>query len=557
MNTSVRNPIDSAQIVSGLAEIARLLESEESRDARVRRVLELLDRLVPYECCALLVGPSKNAHLFTIPDPAATTRAALQSSLSDMLHVMEGNRDIEPSGTGSGHLVLPVIGADRIIGVLQVERNDTYDLQHVQLLSTVASQLGAYWGMVDLRDRERRAQDVINENEQRLRFMAETMPQKIFTAKPDGAVDYFNRQWMEFTGLSFEQIKDWAWTQFIHPDDVEENIRRWKHCVDTGDNFQLEYRFRRKDGIYRWHLSRAQAMRDAEGNVLLWIGSNTDIDDQKRTEETLHENEARLRTLADTLETQVRVRTKELEQRNTEVLRQSEQLRELSHRLIQTQDQERRHIARELHDSAGQVLTALGMNLARVVEHAKRNAPDLAKEAEESQQLVQQLSQEIRTTSYLLHPPLLDEMGLPEALRWYIQGLKERSRLDITLTIADDFGRLSDEMELVIFRLVQECLTNVHRHSGSKKATLRITRETESVSLEVKDEGNGISPQRLREIQSEGSGLGIRGMRERVRRLYGNMNVESNGGTIVSFRFPVPQHRAFKTREYNPNSLGP
>ena len=161
MTTSVRNPIDSAQIVSGLAEIARLLGPEEITDARVRRVLELLDRLVPYECCALLVGPSKNAHLFTIPDPAATTRAALQSSLSDMLHVMEGNRDIEPSGTGSAHLALPVIGAHRIIGVLRVERHNTYDLHHVQLLSTVASQLGGYLAMVELKDRERRAQEVL------------------------------------------------------------------------------------------------------------------------------------------------------------------------------------------------------------------------------------------------------------------------------------------------------------------------------------------------------------------------------------------------------------
>ena len=173
MKSSVRARIDSAQIVSGLAEIARLLGPEEITDARVRRVLELLDRLVPYECCALLVGPSKNAHLFTIPDPAATTRAALQSSLSNMLHVMEGNRDIEPSGTGSAHLVLPVIGADRIIGVLQVERHDTYDLHHVQLLSTVASQLGGYLAMVELKDRERRAQEVLRESESRLRMMSE------------------------------------------------------------------------------------------------------------------------------------------------------------------------------------------------------------------------------------------------------------------------------------------------------------------------------------------------------------------------------------------------
>ena len=173
MKSSVRDQMDSSQTASTFAEIAHLLESEESRDARVHRLLELLDRLVPNECCALLVGPSKNAHLFIIPDAPATTRAALQSSLSNMLHVMEGNREIKPSGAGSGHLVLPVIGADRIIGVLQVERHDTYDLHHVQLLSAVASQLGVYLAMVELKDRERRAQEVLHEKELRLRAMSQ------------------------------------------------------------------------------------------------------------------------------------------------------------------------------------------------------------------------------------------------------------------------------------------------------------------------------------------------------------------------------------------------
>ncbi len=166
--------MEFSQAASTFAEIAHLLESEKSRDARVHRVLELLDHLVPNECCALLVRPSsKDARLFIIPEAAAPARAAALSSLANMLHVMKGKREIEPSGTGSGHLVLPVIGADRIIGVLQVERHDTYDLHHVQLLSAVASQLGVYLAMVELKDRERRAQDVLRENESRLRAMSQ------------------------------------------------------------------------------------------------------------------------------------------------------------------------------------------------------------------------------------------------------------------------------------------------------------------------------------------------------------------------------------------------
>ncbi len=131
----------------------------------------------------------------------------------------------------------------------------------------------------------KRAQDGLRQSAERFRFLAESVPQKIFTALPNGEVDYFNRQWTEFTGLSFEQIRDWGWLQFIHPDDVEENVRRWQHSIDTGEPFHLEHRFRRADDVYRWHLSRAHAMRDAQGSVLMWIGSNTDIDDVKRAQE--------------------------------------------------------------------------------------------------------------------------------------------------------------------------------------------------------------------------------------------------------------------------------
>lgn len=134
--------------------------------------------------------------------------------------------------------------------------------------------------ITDITD-QKRAEIALRKSEESLRFMAESMPQKIFTATPNGDVDYFNQQWMEFTGLSFEQIRDWGWTQFIHPDDVAENVRRWQHSLDTGEPFQFEHRFRRVDGVYRWHLSRALPMRDENGAIKMWIGSNTDIHEQK------------------------------------------------------------------------------------------------------------------------------------------------------------------------------------------------------------------------------------------------------------------------------------
>ena len=136
---------------------------------------------------------------------------------------------------------------------------------------------------------EHRRAELLRQSWERFRILTETMPQIIFTAKPNGVVDYFNRPWTEFTGLSSESIENLSWTRFVHPADLEENLHRWQHCIDTGEPFQLEHRFRRSDGVYRWHLTRANALRDADGHVLIWTGSSTDIDDQKRSEDALKE----------------------------------------------------------------------------------------------------------------------------------------------------------------------------------------------------------------------------------------------------------------------------
>jgi PAS domain S-box-containing protein len=245
------------------------------------------------------------------------------------------------------------------------------------------------------------------------------------------------------------------------------------------------------------------------------------------------------RTLSERLDAEVRLRTQELQQRNVEVVEQSEMLRELSNRMLKTQDEERRRMARELHDSAGQIITALGMGMANIGQKVRQNPP-LAKALEENQDLLLQLNKEIRTMSYLLHPPLLDENGLSEAIRWYTQGLSERSGLNIEVTTSESFGRLDADMELAIFRIVQECLTNIHRHSGSRTATIRLSRRSDTVSVEVQDQGKGISEEKLAGMKGR-SGVGIAGMRERVRHYTGTLDILSNGnGTKIAVSLPIP-----------------
>jgi PAS domain S-box-containing protein len=296
----------------------------------------------------------------------------------------------------------------------------------------------------------------------------------------------------------------------------------------------------RKDGTTLEVSLTISPVKDSSGRVVGASKVARDITESKRIERALRQSEERLRELAQGLEGQVRIRTRELEQRNAEVLQQSEQLRGLSNRLVQTQDDERRRISRELHDSAGQILTALGLNLANISERARQSLP-VDKAAEDSQELVQQLTKEIRTLSYLLHPPLLDENGLSQAILWYVQGLMERSDLKIELDVVQDFGRLSAEMELSVFRIVQESLTNIHRHSESKTAIIRLSRRPDCVSLEIQDAGKGMSAERLAGMQGQRSGVGITGMRERIRYFGGTMSIQSNEkGTKISVKLPVP-----------------
>jgi len=221
--------------------------------------------------------------------------------------------------------------------------------------------------------------------------------------------------------------------------------------------------------------------------------------------------------------------------------RAEEGMRVLSGQLLHMQDQERRRIARELHDSAGQTLAALSMNLSPLVSENGRIGPVAAKAINESLKLIAGLSRELRTISYLLHPPMLDEAGLVSALRLYLEGFAERSKIKVNLEIPEDFGRLSSEMETAIFRIVQECLTNVHRHSGSSVAKIRIARRGAQVLLEVADRGKGIPPEKQKAMQSGAKlGVGMRGMSERVRQLGGNLNITSGDkGTVIVVKLPV------------------
>jgi PAS domain S-box-containing protein len=217
---------------------------------------------------------------------------------------------------------------------------------------------------------------------------------------------------------------------------------------------------------------------------------------------------------------------------------------EISAKLLQLQDVEKRRIARELHDGVGQLLAAISMNVSQVLKEKDRLTDAAAQCVVENRSLAEEATSEIRTMSYLLHPPMLDEIGLSNALPMYIQGFAKRSKVKVSFDAPEDLGRLPQDYELTLFRVVQECLTNIHRHSGSSTAAVRLTCTGEEVQLEVKDSGRGIAEEITKNINAGVSaGVGMRGMQERIKSLRGRLVVHSNSnGTSVLVTLPMSQN---------------
>jgi PAS domain S-box-containing protein len=275
---------------------------------------------------------------------------------------------------------------------------------------------------------------------------------------------------------------------------ILESVRRGLR-VDHFETFRI-----RKDGKIIDTSLTVSPVRDLSGRVIGASKVARDITDQKRAQEVLME-------------------------------------REISVRLLRLQDEERRRIARELHDGVGQLVVAIAMNASILESEKSALSPLAAKALDDNSKLIQQASKDVRTVSYLLHPPLLDEIGLASALQWYLDGFAERSKMVAKLEVTPEIKRLAPDHELCLFRVAQECLTNIHRHSGSSAVHLKLTQEMGVAKLTVADEGTGINPDIYSKVQSgRGVGMGLRGMRERLRSLGGTLEIESseNGTSVVA-----------------------
>lgn len=349
-----------------------------------------------------------------------------------------------------------------------------------------------------------------------------------------GRLNYVNPAFLKTLGYSEADVAAGKvrWDTLTPPEYAEADARAVQQLRAQGSCDVYEKAYVAKDGRRVPILIGAAAIDSAGGDpeVAAFV---TDLTSLKAAQEAL-------RTANEELEKKVAERTAALEAEILDRKRAETSLRELTGRLLRTQDEERRHMARELHDHAGQTLVAMGFNFSALLEVARDLDPKIIRLVEQSQQLSDDLSKEIRTLSYLLHPPLLDEAGLTSALQWYVDGFSKRSTIAVDLELREPAGRLPRALEMVVFRLVQEGLTNIHRHSGSPWAKIRLIRSPDMVQLEIVDGGKGISSEKRKALATAQVGVGVRGMEERVRQFGGTFQIDSGSvGTTVSVRIPV------------------
>lgn len=357
-----------------------------------------------------------------------------------------------------------------------------------------------YGSSVDIEDRKRA--------EMESRYLIDAIPQQIWSGPPDGTIDYCNDRWRSETGLALEDLRGDGWQTVLYPKDRDRVLKAWHKSVQNGTPYEQEERHWEADGTYRWYLSRGVPLRDAEGRIVRWYGTNTDIEDRKQAEEGL---------------------------------------RRLSGQLLKSQDEERRRIARELHDSTGQKLTALLLTLSSLKGPVTELDFKSRRAFRECLALAKQSAREMRSLTYLLHPPMLEQFGLADTLRWFVREFGRRSGIAVRLKVPSQIERLPKDMTTTLFRIVQEALSNVQQHSGSKKAQVTLVLNNNQVVLEVKDFGHGIviPPDSKRRRGKPMLGVGIAGVRERVEQFGGELQVNfSEKGTVLRAVLPIERRAA-------------
>jgi PAS domain S-box-containing protein len=379
----------------------------------------------------------------------------------------------------------------------------------------------------------------LRQSEERFRLLVEAVQDyAIFMLDPGGHIVSWNIGAQRIKGYLGAEIIGRHFSCFYPQEDLQRGKPAWELQEATRDGrFEDEGWRIRKDGSRFWASVVITAVRDDAGTLIGFAKVTRDFTERMQAQEALRQE------ITERKEAQRKLYDSE------------NSLRQLSRHLLRTQDEERRRIGRELHDSLGQSLAAMKINLDSLTSIV--GADDLAgQKIAECVQLAEASIKEVRTISYLLYPPMLEEMGLKSAILWYLDGFSARSGIRTTFDVRADFGRLCRDAELALFRVLQESLTNIHRHSGSQTAHIRLSMEEETAILEIKDRGIGIAPGSLEHPSGDwmgAPGVGLRGMNERMLQLGGRLElVSTNEGTTVRAVIPTVECSSAQTKSASP-----
>jgi PAS domain S-box-containing protein len=367
--------------------------------------------------------------------------------------------------------------------------------------------------------------------EYRFRLLVEAVRDyAIFMLDPEGHILTWSAGAERIKGYPAEEVIGKHFSIFYPQPDIRARKPEMELQIARRDGRFEEEGWRvRKDGSRFWANVVITALRDEHGRLYGFGKVTRDLTERKLTEDALHRS-------AQQLHEEIKYRIEaERSARQAEA-----SVRDISQRLLRLQDEERRRLGRELHDSVGQLLVGTKMALKALAKEEGRRTWD--QRVAECESILEQAIREVRTTSFLLYPPMLEELGLRTAVESYLEGFRQRSGIQIDFQAAQEFGRLPAETELALFRVLQESLTNVHRHSGSPTAQIRLSVEDQTVVLEVQDQGKRAPTEALK----FGSdflgvpGVGLRGMNERLKQVGGKLEVFSKEtGTLVRATVPL------------------
>ena len=369
-----------------------------------------------------------------------------------------------------------------------------------------------------------RAEEALRQSEERFHTLADNIPQLAWMAEPSGWIFWYNRRWFEYTGTCLEEMEGWGWQKVHHPDHLPRVLEKFRRSIEAEEVWEDTFPLRSREGSYRWFLSRAIPIHDERGKILRWLGTNTDVTEQRDAEE-------QLRALNQTLEQRVREGVAVAEQRTA-------QLRSLASELIQAEQRERRRLSTLLHDHLQQLLVASKIQLSAIRRRIRDET--LLGPLQQVDRLLEESIEESRSLTRDLSPPILYEAGLAAGLEWLARRKQEKYGLKVRVRADADAAPADEETTILLFESVRELLFNVvkHAHTDSAEVTMRACGD-EEVMIEVADQGSGFETAAAEDVRDLDS-FGLFSVRERLRAVGGCVDIHSapGKGTRISLRVP-------------------